>query len=387
MASVGLAALTLMGALPHSAAAQRAGNWEELGCVEVGRRTEVDTIKVGRGEGRFKSVRIQVNKRDIRIQDLKVFYADGQPDVLAHNATVKVDTPTRPMELAGWARAIDRIELVASKTPGEDRGQAEVCISGLRASRDEIAAFRDRGSGSRETWAQLGCVEVGRRTDSDTVKVGRSEGRFKAIRLKVANHDINIRDLRVIYADGEPDLLAVNANVPADRTSRPLELKGWARAIDRIEMVSTKTDNQRGRAEVCMEGLQASREEISNFRPVVAAPPVRGDSGRGKWVELGCERAGFLPDRDVIKVGRKEGRFSAVRVWSDGNRIDIREMKIVYANGDSENLAAPNSIGDGERSRPLDLKGDRRSIEQIELMYSSKPSLKGQARVCVEGLE
>jgi hypothetical protein len=52
-----------------------------------------------------------------------------------------------------------------------------------------------------------------------------------------------------------------------------------------------------------------------------------------------------------------------------------------------ERLPMQAEVNDGERSRPVDLAGERRSIQQVELVYHSKPSLKGQARVCVEGLE
>jgi hypothetical protein len=269
---VGLAALALISAMSSTASAQRGGTWEQLGCVEVGRRVETDTIKVGRGEGRFKAVRLLVDNRDIRIADLKVVYGDGQPDHLAFNAILRAGSPSRPLELAGWARAIERIELLASKTPGEARGRAEVCIEGLRASRDEVSRFRDGGR---------------------------------------------------------------------DR------------------------DRDSGRA-----------------APVVIRP---GD--RGIWHELGCERAGFIDERDVIKVGRQEGRFRALRLVSQGNKIDVREMTVVYANGQNERLPMQREVNDGERSRPVDLQGERRSIQQVELVYHSKPSLKGQARVCVEGLE
>jgi hypothetical protein len=218
IASISLAALTLLGAISSPATAQRSGDrdrWEQLGCVEVGRRVETDIIRVGRGEGRFKAVRLLVDNRDIRIADLKVIYTDGQSDSLAFNAFVRAGSPSRPLQLAGWARSIERIELLASKTPGEQRGRAEVCIEGLRASRDEISRSRDGERG--------------------------------------------------------PD------------------------------------------------------------RPV--AVPVIRPNERGIWIELGCERAGFIDERDVIKVGRQEGRFRALRLVSQGNKVDVREMTVVYANG------------------------------------------------------
>jgi hypothetical protein len=113
--AAGVAALTAISAMSSSASAQRGGGdrWEQLGCVEVGRQVESDIIKVGRREGRYKAIRLNVENRDIRIADLKVVYGDGQPDHLAVNATLRSGSPSRPLDLAGWARSIEQIELVA----------------------------------------------------------------------------------------------------------------------------------------------------------------------------------------------------------------------------------------------------------------------------------
>ena len=102
---------------------------------------------------------------------------------------------------------------------------------------------------------------------------------------------------------------------------------------------------------------------------------------------LGCERAGFGSDVDIIQVGRKEGRYRALRLVVQGNKIDLRDVKVVFSNGDTQHLRMQNEIRDSEKSTPADLDGDRRAIDRSELVYSSKPSFKGMARVCVEGLE
>ena len=47
---------------------------------------------------------------------------------------------------------------------------------------------------------------------------------------------------------------------------------------------------------------------------------------------------------------------------------------------------APN-IRAGTKTRPLDLKGRERAIQQIEMVYRSRPSFRGLATVCAEGLD
>ena len=35
-------------------------------------------------------------------------------------------------------------------------------------------------------------------------------------------------------------------------------------------------------------------------------------AGDRDWVELGCQKVSFRAERDVIRVGRREGRFTAI---------------------------------------------------------------------------
>lgn len=54
--------------LPQVSSAQRGkGNWERLGCEEVGRRSDRDVIRVGRREGRFKAIRLAASGNDVQV--------------------------------------------------------------------------------------------------------------------------------------------------------------------------------------------------------------------------------------------------------------------------------------------------------------------------------
>lgn len=113
------------------------------------------------------------------------------------------------------------------------------------------------------------------------------------------------------------------------------------------------------------------------------APTTASAAG---WEQLGCRSVGFLVDKDVIKVGRQEGRFKAIRLRVTGNKIFMQDLKVVYANGAPDDIQVRNEIRAGGETRPMDLRGARRAIRQIEMTYRSQPSFKGQASVCVEGL-
>lgn len=99
--------------------------------------------------------------------------------------------------------------------------------------------------------------------------------------------------------------------------------------------------------------------------------------------QLGCRSVGFVKDTDVIPVGRDAGKFRAVQLQVLGNDIEMRDLKIVYGNGQVDDVPVRAHIRKGQATRWIDLKGDKRFIKEVVMTYASKPSFKGQARVCV----
>jgi hypothetical protein len=243
---------------------------------------------------------------------------------------------------------------------------------------------RDRDRGGNEAWERLGCSNVGRRTDFDEIKVGRREGRYKAIQLEAKGNSVSILDLKVIYSNGAPDDIQVRSEINENDRTRPLDLRGRERSIDTIQIVSKRDFRGpgRGRAEVCVYGLKD--DDRGDRR---GDDDRRGGGGRAEWVELGCQSVGFLGDRDVIRVGRREGRFKAIKLNVGGNSVNILDLKVVYANGEPDDIQVRTEIREGGETRPLDLRGRERPIDRVELIYRAKPNFKGKARVCVSGLQ
>ena len=108
-------------------------------------------------------------------------------------------------------------------------------------------------------------------------------------------------------------------------------------------------------------------------------------AAQARWEQLGCQKVGFVTDKDVIKVGRDEGRFKSIRLKVMGNKVHMMDLKVIYANGTPDDIPVRAEIRAGGETRAYDLKGERRAIRQVEMVYRSQPSFKGEATVCVEG--
>ena len=108
-------------------------------------------------------------------------------------------------------------------------------------------------------------------------------------------------------------------------------------------------------------------------------------AAQARWEQLGCQKVGFLVDKDKIKVGRSEGKFKSIRLLVSGNKVHMMDLKVIYANGRPDDIQVREEIRAGGQTKPLDLKGERRAIKEIEMVYRSQPNFKGEATVCVEG--
>jgi hypothetical protein len=117
-------------------------------------------------------------------------------------------------------------------------------------------------------------------------------------------------------------------------------------------------------------------------------PPGRGGDrykarwDRGGWELLGEQLVVGQRDRDVITVGRREGQFSKLMVVVEDSDLEMRSMRIVFTNGDVLEPSLKHVFRENDRTRGIDLPGERRAIKQIEFAYGNLAG-GGRARVAV----
>lgn len=222
--------------------------WDLLGEQSVGFGVDRDVIRVGRREGRFSALALEVRDNDVEIVDLKVFFDRGPPQDVRVRQLIRRGERTRPIPFAWGDRRIDRIEIVYRARPSF-RGRAKVAVFGLRDMPPPPPPVA--------RWEELGCNKVGIKPDRDSIKVGRREGRFSTIQLRVRGNKIELLDLTVIYDRGPPDSIRVRAKINDGGETGPLDLKGERRVIDRVELtyrVPLGMNLIKGPATVCVFG-------------------------------------------------------------------------------------------------------------------------------------
>lgn len=71
--------------------------------------------------------------------------------------------------------------------------------------------------------------------------------------------------------------------------------------------------------------------------------------------------------RVVFDVGRKQGRFSQLRIRARGKVVRINQIEVIFGNGKSQTIDVYQAIYPGEVSSPIDLTGDTRRIRRVVL--------------------
>jgi hypothetical protein len=91
--------------------AQNYGRWVYLGESNVDGNTDHDKIKIGRDDGRFRSIQIRVERAPIEFYRVVVHYGNGADEEIAIRSRIKPGGKTRVIDLRGRDRVIDSVEV------------------------------------------------------------------------------------------------------------------------------------------------------------------------------------------------------------------------------------------------------------------------------------
>lgn len=248
----GLAALALsfVAALPASA-----DSWTLLGQQHVGRNPDLDTFHVGREAGHFDALRFRVLGNRVAVGDVKVHYSNGATEHLnvREHLVPGVDTPT--YDLKGTHRRIERID-VLYQTEGRWPRLATMQVFGLKYEGGSIPGNPQPSPLPWPgQWETLGSQSVGLTVDHDTVYVGGNYGKFRKIKLQVQDNAIHLYNVRVTFRDGTEHEYSINGSIPAGGSTHELDLAGYRRTIQKIDLVYHSKAQFTGLARVTVLGL------------------------------------------------------------------------------------------------------------------------------------
>ena len=93
-------------------------------------------------------------------------------------------------------------------------------------------------------------------------------------------------------------------------------------------------------------------------------------NAQGRWERLGTAHVDGNQDHDNIKVGFRDGRFRSIQLRVRGGAVEFERVLVHYGDGEPEEVFVRARIPSGGTTRAIDLRGDRRVIQSVELWYA-----------------
>ncbi len=99
------------------------------------------------------------------------------------------------------------------------------------------------------------------------------------------------------------------------------------------------------------------------FQPV-------GFGGGHHWQFLGAREVNHFSERDrVFAQGNR--KFTQVKICAYNRSIRMQDVDVVFANGGHQDITVRQFLRPGECTRPLDLRGNRRDIRFVNMLYQT----------------
>lgn len=94
---------------------------------------------------------------------------------------------------------------------------------------------------------------------------------------------------------------------------------------------------------------------------------------RTGWDKLGERMVDGKVDRDVIAVGKADGRFSRIMLVVEHSALEMFDVEVFF--GDGSKFSPPTRLvfGKESASRVIDLPGDKRVVTKVAFKYGNLP--------------
>jgi hypothetical protein len=127
------------------------------------------------------------------------------------------------------------------------------------------------------------------------------------------------------------------------------------------------------------------RQIVTGLLGLGAGLPMSSLIAAPAWRTLGSKTVSLGVDRDVIRVAPWAGRYDKIKIRVELNDIEMLSLAVVYGNGRRDELPVRLVIRRNTETKPLDLRGEGRNIEKIEMIYLKNPTKPLPALVTVLG--
>jgi hypothetical protein len=239
-------------------------------------------------------------------------------------------------------------------------------------------------------WELLGKQVVNGKIDHDQIHVGVKEGFYDSLMVVVGDSDIELHSFIIQFGNNETLDVKFRHFFRENSRTRPIDLPGEKRRIKNIDITyGNIPGGGNATVEVWGKYVKGKTADAGGGPPppkpdVPAPPPVEPAFDPTGWVLIGTETVEGKKDHDLIKVGKKLGKFDKITIVVSDSDLELEDFVVTFGNGEKFDPKLKVHFAEGARSRAIDVPGQDRFIKHIEVKYKNLAG-GGKAKLQVYG--
>ena len=91
-----------------------------------------------------------------------------------------------------------------------------------------------------------------------------------------------------------------------------------------------------------------------------------------RWILLGTAHVDKSEDHKTIHVGNEAGAFHKIQLRVNDGAVEFQRVVVHFGNGTQEELPVADRVRSGGKTHEIELPGERRTIDGVELWYSKE---------------
>lgn len=117
-----------------------------------------------------------------------------------------------------------------------------------------LLSFQPAEASQKGEWVHLGSKKVNWKVEKDVIEVGKNEGSYTKLKIKVRGGDVNMRKMMVTYGNGNTEIIPLKFHFKQGAESRIIDLKGDKRKLRKISFCYDTKNRSKKKATIHVAG-------------------------------------------------------------------------------------------------------------------------------------
>ena len=211
--------------------------------------------------------------------------------------------------------------------------------AGRRPPPPASTEFDDKG------WTLLGEQSVGGGVDHDKINVGRDDGKFNKLTIRVLDSDLEMIEFKITFADKTTYDPKLSQFFKEGQRTKQIDLPPSESVIKQLDFKYRNLPGG-GRAKVQVYGFRTG--------DAVKPTPVAFNWESKGWTQLGTREVDGRVDHDRIEVSKYEGKFSKMTVVVRDSDLELIDLSVKFARGPEWHPATSHYFKENQRTHVID---------------------------------